>query len=83
MRAIFCFNPSCPFRVQIVTCISQEFQNFYHNEGLLTEALSDDVLRNVIHPNKTRLRARHAAEKRYVAFCLRIAHQKGEDGSQK
>jgi hypothetical protein len=33
------------------TCTSGEYEDFYHNEKLRTDLLSDDVLRNVIRPN--------------------------------
>ncbi|KAH9026718.1 hypothetical protein EDB83DRAFT_1926692 [Lactarius deliciosus] len=46
----------------VLTCTSQEFQSFYDNESLLTDDLSDDALRNIIGPNRTRLRE---AETRY------------------
>jgi hypothetical protein len=46
----------------ILTCTSEGFEDFFNNERLVTEVLSDDVRRNVIHPNRARLRA---AESRY------------------
>ena len=81
-----------------LTCASEEYQRLYMNEALLTKALSDDALLNIIRPNSTRLRAAdkrcrlddllsamliHAPQpsgERYVAICIHIAHQKGEDG---
>ncbi|KAH9011480.1 hypothetical protein EDB85DRAFT_1117299 [Lactarius pseudohatsudake] len=45
------------------TCTpSQEFQHLYDNERLLTGDLSDEALRSIIGPNRTRLRE---AETRY------------------
>jgi hypothetical protein len=41
----------------VLTCTSEEYEDFYRNENLLTGVLSDDVLRNVIRPNSARLRA--------------------------
>jgi hypothetical protein len=46
----------------VLTRISKEFQELFENESLLTEALSDDALRDIIRPNRTRLRA---ADSRY------------------
>ncbi|KAH9170892.1 hypothetical protein EDB89DRAFT_1218022 [Lactarius sanguifluus] len=46
----------------VPTCTSQEFQHLYDNESLLTDDLSDDALRSIIGPNRTRLRE---AETRY------------------
>ena len=52
--------------LSVLTCASDEYQSFYANEALLTEALSDDALPNIIRPNlganSTRLRA---ADNRY------------------
>jgi hypothetical protein len=33
------------------------YEDFYRNEKLLTEELSNDVLHNVIRPNRAKLRA--------------------------
>jgi hypothetical protein len=41
----------------VLTCTSEEFDDFFNNENLHTEALSDDVLRNIIRQNSARLRA--------------------------
>ena len=82
----------------VLTCTSEEYQDFYDNKWLLTEVLSDDAERNIIGPNSARLQeaepryrldkllstmlkhAPHPLGKRYVAVCLHVAHQKGEDG---
>ena len=36
--------------------MSKEYDDFFHKERLLTEALSDGVLRNVVRPSSPRLR---------------------------
>ena len=46
----------------ILTCTSEEYDDFFNNEKLQTEPLSDDVLRNVICQNSAKLRA---ADRRY------------------
>jgi hypothetical protein len=46
----------------VLTCVSEEYHDFYNNEMLQTDVLSDDVLRKVIRPNSARLRA---ADTRY------------------
>jgi len=46
----------------ILTCASEEYQDIYNNESLLTSVLAEDVLLNVIRPNSARLRA---ADDRY------------------
>ena len=81
----------------VLTCASEEYEDFFAKEELLTEVLSDDTLHNIIRPNSERLRAAdgryrlddllyamlkhvpHPLGRRYVAICLHIAHQKGED----
>ncbi|KAH8993395.1 hypothetical protein EDB92DRAFT_398703 [Lactarius akahatsu] len=40
----------------VLACPSQEFQHLYDNERLLTGDLSDEALRSIIGPNRTRLR---------------------------
>jgi hypothetical protein len=82
----------------ILTCRSEEYQECFSNESLLTEDLSDDALYNIIPLNTARLLgakknyrldkllytmvkdAPHPSGQRYIAVCLHIAHQKGEDG---
>ena len=46
-------NSTC----SVLTCTSEEYDDFFNNENLHTEALSDDVLRNIIRQNSARLRA--------------------------
>jgi len=41
----------------VKSCTSDEFLEFYENENLDTDILSEDVMINVIHPNRDRLRA--------------------------
>ncbi|KIM47112.1 hypothetical protein M413DRAFT_422839 [Hebeloma cylindrosporum] len=78
-------------------CTPDEFWSIYNNNDLATDALSDEILTNVIGAKHERLRAAdrrcrlddlvsgmiihapHPLGLRYVAVCLRIAHQKGED----
>ncbi|KAN0133015.1 hypothetical protein V8E53_009188 [Lactarius tabidus] len=82
----------------VLTCTSEEFQVFYNNDNLSTEALVQDALKSIISPNTGKLSEadkryrlhdllsamlQHAPDplgQRYVAVCLHIAHQKGEDG---
>lgn len=82
----------------VLTCTSDEFNDFYDNTRLSNEALVQEALDDIIDPNMTRLRDAdkryrlhdllsamllHAPTplgQRYVAVCLHIAHQKGEDG---
>jgi hypothetical protein len=82
----------------VLTCASEEYEDLFAKEGLLTEVVSGDALHNIIRPNSERLRAAdgryrlddllyamlkhapHPLGRRYVAICLHIAHQKGEDG---
>ncbi|KAH9051153.1 hypothetical protein EDB83DRAFT_2627678 [Lactarius deliciosus] len=81
----------------VLTCTSKEYQDLYDNNRLLSGALSDGALRNIIHPNGARLRAAdsqyrlgdllcamlehapHLLGRRYVAVCLHVANQMGED----
>ena len=46
-----------PSDCTVLTVTSEEYEVFYRNEKLLTDVLSDDVLQNVIYPNRERLRA--------------------------
>ena len=41
----------------VLTRASEEYEDFFANEELLTEVLSDDALHNIIRPNSERLRA--------------------------
>ena len=46
----------------VLSCSSEEYQDFFNNDSLLTEALSDDMLYKIIHLNSERL---HKADKNY------------------
>jgi hypothetical protein len=41
----------------VLTVTSEDYENLYYNENFRTEVLSDDALRNIISPNRARLRA--------------------------
>jgi hypothetical protein len=41
----------------VLTVTPEDYENFYNKQTLRTEILSDDVLRNIISPNRARLRA--------------------------
>ncbi|KAH9056850.1 hypothetical protein EDB87DRAFT_1686731 [Lactarius vividus] len=63
----------------VLTLTFDEFKVVYDNETLLTEEADsryrlDDLLSAML------LHAPNASGQRYIAVCLRIAHQKGEDG---
>ena len=40
----------------VLTRASEEYEDFFAKEELLTEVLSDDALHNIIRPNSERLR---------------------------
>ena len=54
----------------VLTCTSEEYDDFLNNEKLQTEVLSDDVLRSVIRQNSAKLRA---ADGRYRLDDLLLA----------
>src|SRR6266702_1724222 len=55
-------SDSAELTCTVLTRTSEEFQELYDNERLLTEVLSDKALRNIIGPNSARLRE---ADRRY------------------
>ena len=42
--------------IAVLSCSSEEYQDFFNKDSLLTEALSGDVLYKIIHPKSERLR---------------------------
>ncbi|KAF8464939.1 hypothetical protein DFH94DRAFT_784376 [Russula ochroleuca] len=67
--------------VSVLTCASDEFQNFYDNESLNTEILSDEALRNIIRPNSASLRAadnRYRLDDLLSAMLMHAPHPSGK-----
>jgi hypothetical protein len=64
------YSDSAESTCTVLTCTSLNFRDFFQNERLLTEALSDDVLVSTIRPNRARLRA---ADPKYRLDDLLIA----------
>jgi hypothetical protein len=65
----------------VLTCTSQEFQDFYDNKSIDTEILSDDVLRNIIRPNSASLRAadnRYRLDDLLSAMLMHAPHPSGK-----
>ena len=69
--------------------MSEEYNNLFHNEKRLTEALSDSVLRDVVRQRKATCSERPISPRQpFVGLVgaratsvgvMTIAHQKGED----
>ena len=67
--------------VSVLTCASDEFQNFYDNESLNTEILSDEALRNINRPNSASLRAadnRYRLDDLLSAMLMHAPHPSGK-----
>jgi hypothetical protein len=65
----------------VLTCTSEEYQDFYDNERLLTEVLSEDAERNIIGPNSARLQQaepRYRLDKLLYAMLKHAPHPLGK-----